>query len=253
LKRRSLFLLTLFVVLGLLLAACGGGKDSAGDEGDKASGDEKEDTVQLVDPEKDFPKKVDKRDEAIEGGTLNFALVKDDPFQGILDYNFYEDSFDADILQFFAEPIFAFDSNYEITNDLPSAAKFEVNDDLTEIKVTIQDGVYWHNGEPLEAEDYAYSFYIIGHPDYDGVRYGDDMISDIVGMEAYHNGETDVIEGIEVLNEKELVIRWNSPKASLFKGIWPYAAPKDYYEGIPIGELSGHRKSSRQPDRIRSV
>src|SRR5690606_39287641 len=61
-----------------------------------------------------------------------------------------------------ALPIFfAFDSNYEITNDLPSAAKFEVNDDLTEIKVTIQDGVYWHNGEPLEAEDYAYSFYII--------------------------------------------------------------------------------------------
>ncbi len=246
-KRRSLFLLTLFVVLGLLLAACGGGKDSAGDEGDKASGDEKEDTVQLVDPEKDFPKKVDKRDEAIEGGTLNFALVKDDPFQGILDYNFYEDAYDADILQFFAEPIFAFDSNYEITNDLPSAAKFEVNDDLTEIKVTIQDGVYWHNGEPLEAEDYAYSFYIIGHPDYDGVRYGDDMISDIVGMEAYHNGETDVIEGIEVLNEKELVIRWNSPKASLFKGIWPYAAPKDYYEGIPIGELSGHEKVRVNP------
>ena len=173
--------------------------------------------------------------------------MKDSPFEGVLDYNFYQDAYDADIIKFFAEPIFAFDENYEITNDLPSAAKFEVNDDLTQIKVTIQDGVYWHNGEPLEAEDYAYSFYIIGHPDYDGIRYGDDMISDIVGMEAYHKGETDVIEGIEILNDKELTITWTEPKASLFKGIWPYAAPKDYIGEIPVGELSGHEKIRVNP------
>ena len=242
-KKRNYFLLTLFIVLGLLLTACGGSDDKT--SGGKS--DEKKDEVQLVDPEKDFPKKVDKRDDAIEGGTITYALVKDSPFEGVLDYNFYQDAYDADIIQFFAEPIFAFDENYEITNELPSAAKFEVNDDLTQIKVTIQDGVYWHNGEPLEAEDYAYSFYIIGHPDYDGIRYGDDMISDIVGMEAYHKGETDVIEGIEILNDKELTITWTEPKASLFKGIWPYAAPKDYIGEIPVGELSGHEKIRVNP------
>src|SRR5690606_27926020 len=100
LKKRNYFLLTLFIVLGLLLTACGGSDDKT--SGGKS--DEKEDEVQLIDPEKDFPKKVDKRDDAIEGGTITYAIVKDSPFEGVLDYNFYQDAYDADIIQFFAEP-----------------------------------------------------------------------------------------------------------------------------------------------------
>lgn len=232
-KKSKYYFITLLAILGLLLAACG--NDSAGDAG-KDSVDTEEETT-LVDPEKDFAKKVDKLDEAIEGGTLNYGLVSDAAFKGILDWAFYEDNLDAEILSIFSEPIFAVDENYEITNDRESAAKFEIADDLKSIKVTIQDGVYWHNGEPLEAEDYAYSFYIIGHPDYTGVRYGDDMISDIVGMEAYHKGETNTIEGIEIHNDKELTIRWTEPKASLKSGLWTYAAPKDYYGDVDIADL----------------
>ena len=52
-KKRNYFLLTLFIVLGLLLTACGGSDDKT--SGGKS--DEKEDEVQLIDPEKDFPKK----------------------------------------------------------------------------------------------------------------------------------------------------------------------------------------------------
>ncbi|WAA10059.1 oligopeptide ABC transporter substrate-binding protein [Fervidibacillus albus] len=232
--------LSIFLVLILTLAACSSG---GGDE-EGSSGESEEETV--VDPSS-FPKTVQNDEEAIEGGTLNVALVSDSAFEGTLDWQYYDGAPDAEILSYFSEPIFGYDASYRMTNDVESAAKFELNEDGTLLTVTIEDGVYWHDGEPLKAEDYAYSFEIIGHPDYDGVRYGDAIIQSIVGMEAYHNGEAETISGINVIDDKTMTIEFESANPSLLTGLWPYAAPKHYYGDVPIAELSTSEKIHTEP------
>ncbi|MCU9614277.1 oligopeptide ABC transporter substrate-binding protein [Caldibacillus lycopersici] len=229
--------LSLLIVLGLLLSACSSGTSGKKSEGQEGQGSEPE----LVDPSS-FPKTVVNEETEIDGGSLTYALVSDTAFEGILDYAFYESSPDAEVISFFAEPIFAYDANYQITNDGESAAKFEMSEDGKTMTVTIQDGVTWHDGEPLKAEDYAFSFEIIGHPDYTGVRYGDALISGIVGMEDYHNGKADTISGIKILNDKQLTITWEEANPSLLSGIWSYAEPKHHFEGIEIGDLASSDK-----------
>jgi len=247
-KKGLLKLVSLLLVLGMLLTACGGNKSK-----DSGSGDE--DKV-LVDPT-EFPQTAEGKGDPIEGGSITVGLVTDTPFEGTLDWNFYSNNVDADIMKWFSESIFGYDANYNISNEVESAAKFEVADDFKSITITIQDGVYWHDGEKLTAEDYVYSYYIIGHPDYvskevGGSRYADSLISDIVGMEDYHNGKTDTISGIELLNDMTVKITWNNAQPSLLQGIWGYATPKHYYvndkgEQLSVKELVNSEKIRTKP------
>ena len=230
-----------FLLLGLLLtlvfalAACGGD--------DKETSDSKVDESALEKPQpnedgtfniEDFPKSMPEG-EVEEGGTLNFGLVSDTAFEGTLSFNFYSGAPDGEILNWFDESLLSMDENYQYTQDGP--ASFEYSDDYKVWTFTIRDDVYWHDGEPVTAEDWAFSYEIIGHPDYEGVRYGSDFTI-IEGMEEYKAGEADSISGIEVIDEKTLQITYKSPTPSLLAGgIWPYATPKHVFEGIEVKDM----------------
>ena len=56
----------------------------------------------------------------------------------------------------------------------------------------MQEDVKWSDGEPVKVEDMIYSYEIIGHKDYTGVRY-DSNFRNIVGMDEYHEGTADTI------------------------------------------------------------
>ncbi|MCB6745965.1 hypothetical protein LI105_15395, partial [Anaerostipes hadrus] len=62
-------------------------------------------------------------------------------------------------------------------------------------------------GEPLVADDIMYSYEIIGHKDYTGVRY-DSNFRNIVGMDEYHDGSADSISGIKKVDDKTLTIEY---------------------------------------------
>ena len=91
-KKKKWLLLSLVCVLMLALAACGGS-----DSKDKSKGEdtkkEKVDTSKLP-----FEAKND--GDSIEGGTLKVGLVTDSPFQGIFNWELYEDGNDKDILDY---------------------------------------------------------------------------------------------------------------------------------------------------------
>ena len=72
-------------------------------------------------------------------------------------------------MQFFDESLLATDGDYLITND--GAATYEISEDNKTITFTIQDGVNWHDGEPVKASDLLYAYELLGHPDYHGNRY----------------------------------------------------------------------------------
>lgn len=243
-KKTSLrwLLLTLLLALVFALAACGSKDDDAKSDATDNS-DDAETAEEYPKPQpnedgtfniEDFPSKIE--GEVQKGGTLNFGLVSDTPFAGLLNWTFYSGDPDFQVISWFDEPLLWIDEAFNYTQDGP--ATFEYSDDYKVWTFKIRDDLYWHDGEPVTAEDWAFSYEIIGHPDYDGVRY-DSSFTIIEGMEEYHAGEADTISGIEVIDEKTLQITYKNPTPSLLAGgIWPYATPKHVFEGIEVAEMS---------------
>ena len=257
-SRIRILLLTLLFMLAFVLVACGGDDESVDNgEADDGNTEEVEDTddgdddadeadgndEELFDIE-DFPTRSEEG-EVEEGGTLNFGLISDTAFEGLLNWNFYGGDPDKQVLDWFDESLLDIDENYQYTQD--GAATFEFTDDHKEWTFTIRDEVKWHDGEDVTAEDWAFSYEVIGHPDYDGVRYGSDFTI-IEGMEAYNAGEADSISGIEVVDEKTLKITYASPTPSLLAGgIWPYAMPKHIFEDIEVADMSESDELRKNP------
>ncbi|MFC3039571.1 oligopeptide ABC transporter substrate-binding protein [Virgibacillus xinjiangensis] len=242
-KSLSKWLLALMMVLLLALAACGNesggeGSDDSGDSGSDSEGTEEgaegsEDGLYSIE---DFEPVTTNEGEAIDGGTLNFGLVTDTVFEGTLNWAFYSGDYDREIINWFDDSLLSIDESFNYTND--GAATFEVNEEGNVFTLTIRDGVNWHDGEPVTAEDWAFSYEVIGHPEYTGIRY-DSSFTNVEGMQEYHSGEADEISGIKVIDEKTLEITFKEAGPSLLAGgIWPYALPKHVFEDIPVAEMA---------------
>src|SRR5699024_6120445 len=149
--------------------------------------------------------------------------------------------------------------------DQSGAMTFEYDVDKKTITFTIKDDVKWSDGEPLTADDYKYSYEVIGHPGYDGVRYGSTM-TNIKGMEEYHNNvqgskdegyqtikeyreeNGDTISGIEVIDDETVKITYKEFSASVLSGgIWSYAMPKHIFAGMPVDEISSSDEVRKHP------
>lgn len=236
----SKVLFVMMLMMFLVLAACSSGSDDAGDSGSDEGNGESEDTGS--DSEDADGKVYDiadfspiKEGEPMDGGNLNFGLVADSVFAGTLNYNFYSDAYDSEIIDWFDEGLLSVDETFNYTQD--GAATWEVNDEGNEFTFTIRDEVNWHDGEPVTAQDWELAIKVLADPDYDGPRYGN--VTDIVGVEEYHDGEADSIEGLEVIDDKTLKMTFKQATPSLLSGgIWAYALPTHIFEDIPVADMS---------------
>lgn len=277
--KKALF--ALMLVLLLVLAACNGGDDGDADTGTDDGADTEETDDEATEEEDDGEEAAEEDDglysiedfdqiktnegEAIEGGTFNFGLVSDTAFEGTLNWNFYSGTPDSQILNWFDEPLLTWDENYVYTND--GAATYEVNDEGNVFTFTIGDNVNWHDGEPVTAEDWLFAHEVIGHPEYDGIRYGADF-TNIEGMEEYREQfsvnaeeelehgddgyltieEADPISGIEVIDEKTLEITYIQSTPSLLTGsIWTYPLAKHIFGDMPVAEMSSSPEVREHP------
>ncbi|MUK88749.1 oligopeptide ABC transporter substrate-binding protein [Ornithinibacillus sp. L9] len=238
-------LFAIMLVMLLALAACGGDDNESGDtDSDNDSTTEEseanEDGLFSID---DFSNIKSNEGEAIEGGSFTYGLVSDTAFEGTLNWNFYSGNPDAEVITWFDEALLTWDENYVYTND--GAATYEA--DGNTFTFTIRDNVNWHDGEPVTAEDWLFAHEVIGHPDYDGPRYGTDF-TNIEGMEEYHAGEADTISGIEVVDEKTLKITYKEVTPSLVTGsIWTYPLAKHIFEDIPVADMSSSDAVRKNP------
>jgi len=254
----SKLLLALMLVFLLVLAACSGGSDEgandSGSDSDSEEGSEGSESEEDAAAEdglysiEDFSTDKTNEGEAIDGGTLKFGLVTDTAFEGTLNPNFYTGQHDAEILDWFMESLISVDENFMYTQDGAATWEMTENDDgSVTFEFVIDENLNWHDGEPVKAEDWAYSFEVIAHPDSTSTRYGANM-PNIVGMEEYHAGEADTISGIEVVDEKTLRITYKTASPSLLaSGIWTYATPKHIFEDIPIAEQPEHDATRVNP------
>ncbi|HLR01256.1 MAG TPA: oligopeptide ABC transporter substrate-binding protein [Virgibacillus sp.] len=226
-KYLNTYFISIMLVFLLALAACSKNSDD-----NNASGPDNDDDLFDI---SDFDQTKENMGDAIDGGTLNFGLVSDSPFAGTLNWAFYSGNPDAEILNWFDESLLDMNADYEYTQD--GAATYEVSDDHRTFTFTIGDDVNWHDGEPVTAEDWAFSYEVIGHPDYDGPRY-DSSFTNVEGMDEYHEGEADDISGIDVIDDKTLEITFKKGTPSLLNGgIWPYPLAEHIFGDMDVSEM----------------
>ncbi|TVY07110.1 oligopeptide ABC transporter substrate-binding protein [Paenibacillus cremeus] len=233
---------SVMAVLLLALTACDSGASSGGSDQTKTDTSKAQVQKENIDS---FPMDAKNDKPAIADGVLNYGLISDTPFEGTLSSALYTGSPDAELLGFFDESLLRRNGDYEITND--GAATFELSADKKTMKIKIKDNVRWSDKEPVKAEDLEYSYLVIGSKDYTGVRYGDALIQDIVGMDEYHSGKAPNISGIKVLDDKTLTITWNEANPSVLSGVWTSAMPKHYLKDVPINQLAQSDKIRKTP------
>ncbi|MDN4492280.1 oligopeptide ABC transporter substrate-binding protein [Ureibacillus aquaedulcis] len=238
-KKTKWSLVALLLSVLLVLAACSGGDEEPTTEEPEETSTE--DTTDGEPAGEDsgslFEVAVTNEGEAIEGGTLQVAMVKDEPFQGIFNWELYEDGYDADLMEWMTNSLFEVDENFMITDE--GIATLEVDQENNKATVKIREDVKWSDGEPLTIEDVILPYHIIGHKDYTGVRY-DTAFQNIIGAEEYHAGTAETISGLKQIDDYTLEISFKQLSPSIFyggDGLWTYAAPAHQIADIPVGEL----------------
>lgn len=245
-NKKKYSLLASSAAVAFILAACGGSDDSASESGSEGGSTEGGSTEEVEIPT--FEQSVTNEGEAIDGGTMRIAYVSDSAFTGIFSSELYESGPDADVMAYTMGQLLGVDENYQY--DDTGAASIDVDPETDTVTLTVQDGVTWHDGEPLTADDILFAHEIIGSPDYTGIRYSSDFAA-IEGMEAYKNGEADSISGMTLSDdEMTLTIQYESVGVQMLAaggGVRGYAAPRHYLGEIPIADLESAPEIRENP------
>ncbi|MBP1970460.1 peptide/nickel transport system substrate-binding protein [Virgibacillus natechei] len=234
LRRKWLFLLIALLSLGLLLAAC---------SDDTSSGDPQEDTEEdtetdeTEDTETDEPAEEEATGEPQMGGTLTGAM--DTAPAGVFNPIFYEEAYEANILDFTHEALVSQNEELEFEPNL--ASDWEINDDQTEITLTLEEGVTWHDGEAFTAEDVVYTFQAIASPGYieaGGVR--TDYVVRLQGYEEFNNGDTEAFEGVVAEDDHTVTFHFAEPNVTILKDVSFPIIPEHVFGEVAIDEIPEH-------------
>ncbi|MGY4104316.1 oligopeptide ABC transporter substrate-binding protein [Ignavigranum ruoffiae] len=194
----------------------------------------------------DFESIAENEGEAIEGGTLKYALVGD-PFEGLLNNMVYGGNPDATIITFFNPGLYGYDENFGIDNS--GFADIEFNQEEKTVTISIPQDAKWDDGEPITIDDVIFPYYVIGHPDYTGIRYGSDY-ENVEGMTEYHEGKAEEISGLERVDDYTLKVHYINFNNSLLQaggGVSSYIEPEHILKDVPVAELEDSEYVRQNP------
>ena len=124
-------------------------------------------------------------------------------------------------------------SDLQIVPDL--AEGWKVDDAGVVYTFTLRDGITFHDGRAITAEDFKYSIERAADPEVHSdtaFRY----LGDIVGVKEKFNGEADEVSGVQVVDERTVRITIDEPKEYfLAKLTYPSAAVVDRNTVEPLG------------------
>ena len=225
-KRNRLLLLIFLLMFGLVLAACNaddadGGKDD--NKPEESSGDgEKEKDDEATD---DGPK---------EGGTITGAMHTAPA--GMFNPIFYEEAYEANILDFTHESLTTQNEELEF---IPSLAKsWKTNDDQTEITFTLEEGVKWHDGEEFTADDVVFTYKAISDPDYvaaGGVRTS--YVEPLLGYEDYSSDKSDEFIGVVADSDYQVTFKFAEPSVTPLFTAGFTIIPEHVFKDIPVADI----------------
>ncbi|EOD00417.1 peptide-binding protein [Caldisalinibacter kiritimatiensis] len=170
----------------------------------------------------------------------NILTVAQDDFDGKFNPILSSSVYDSNIVALIFDGLITNDPK---GNPVPNVAKeWKISEDGKTYTFYLREGVKFHDGHELTAEDVKFTFETIAHPDYDGARWT--AVADVVGAEEYRNGEADHIEGIEVVDDytiKFTIKEVNAPK--LINDFGYGIMPKHIYEFDTYTEFVSHNQN----------
>ncbi|RXJ01137.1 peptide-binding protein [Anaerobacillus alkaliphilus] len=209
-KKSLLTLLSMILMLSLFLVACGGGNDTTTETGDSAAPTETTDTTEEA-----------PTGEPVQGGSIVLG-ASGEPVMFNDYYN--QDSASADVTDLVFAGLMRSNENLEmvpaIAVDFP-----EISEDGLVWTYKLREGVLFHDGTELTADDVVFSFNIPIHPDYTGPR-----------------GSTFAqLEKVEALDKYTVQFTLSEPDAQ-----WAITAgysilPKHLLEDVAIADLEDYR------------
>ncbi|WP_068267898.1 oligopeptide ABC transporter substrate-binding protein [Caviibacter abscessus] len=187
-------------------------------------------------------------DEAgIEGGVMKTALVSQSPFKGIFLPILSNDSLDSVIYQNIYEQVLLTDGNFDVVEGGPGSLSVDVDNKVLTVK--IKEGMKWSDGHPLTIDDYIYTYELVAHPDYTGLRY-DKSYRLVEGIEEYHAGKTKTISGLEKVSDTEVRIHVKEIAPTVLNGVGGltgYFTPRHYLQDVPVKDLESSDKVRLHP------
>lgn len=152
---------------------------------------------------------------------------------GIFNPLLADTTYDSSVISLTYTSLLQFDENLNLKPDL--AESYEVSDDNLNITFKLRKDVKWHDGKPFTANDVAFTFASIANKDYQGSSYGD--VEKIKGAKEYHEGKTDKISGIEIVDDYTIKFVFDKPYAPALTNIGGMGIiPKHIWESVPIAQ-----------------
>lgn len=185
-------------LLAAVLAGCGGGASTSSGAGE--GGGQVLQVAQATEPTTLDPAKVE------DGPTIELLMQV---YEGLVQWNTRSE----------LEPALA--------------EKWEIKDGGRTYVFHLREGVKFHNGRELTAEDFVYSLTRSLNPQI-GSAVAMVYLNDIVGAQAYRDGKSDHVEGLSAPDPRTFQIKIDVPKAYfLAKLTYPtaYAVCKEAVEG----------------------
>lgn len=166
------------------------------------------------------------------------------PPTGLFHPELLTSDYDGSVADLIYETLVTFTPNFEYEPAL--AASWEISDDNRSVTFHLQPDAKWHDGQPVTAEDVKFSLLFVGHKDYTGPRYSN--VEQIVGMEAWHKGEADDVEGIEIIDEKTIKITTVKPFGPFLYQIGGrYVLPKHIWGDVEVAKADQRRDLLENP------
>ncbi|HEY4551657.1 MAG TPA: peptide-binding protein [Bacillaceae bacterium] len=213
-RKPAWLLISMMLVLSMFLAACGGNK--AGNEKTGNSNGEK-------------PKEEAKNKEPVNGGDLVMGSTGSPTMFNPL---YSSDATSSDIEGFLFDGLVGSDLEFNPVTDNALAEKVEESEDGLTYTVKIRDGVTFHDGEPLNADDVVFTYSIPLSDEYDGPR------------KSYFES-LDKVEKVDDLTVKFTLkkVDVQFPVVGLSFGI----LPQHILGEVPIADLGEHEFNTKKP------
>lgn len=165
------------------------------------------------------------------GGTFRYGTTVNP--RGMFNPILYTETYDGYVIDVVYDGLIEIDANLQ---PQPKVAKaWEVSEDGLEITFYLHEGIRFHDGVELTAEDVAYTYMTILHPDYTGVRFG--TFNMLVGAQEYKDGTQATVPGIEIIDDYTIKFSTNRPHAPLLSSFGYGILPAHLLAHIPVGEL----------------
>ncbi len=211
-NKKWLSLLGLAIALMLVLAACGGGNEApAEDPAEEPTEETEEGTEEATGPQ--------------AGGSVVLGTSGEPVTFNPL---YSQDSASADVIDLIHASLLASDENLDmvpsVATDLP-----EISEDGLTYTLTLNEGVLFHDGEELTAEDVKFTYDIFKNADYTGPRAGDFT----------------ELESVEVVDPYTVQFNLSVVDASFTTRLGYGILPKHILEEVPVADLEEHMDYNR--------